>query len=373
MNIQFRKTNLVRSMGIVILLFLGLVISSPVAASSGTMYIYTDTTLSENHHGNIEIMADDVNLDCAGHSVIGSGSGIGIHLVGRTGVKVENCRATNFTYGFLLSSSSNNVLEGNIANKNSDDGFVLQDFSNGNILKENSARNTKIWSGFWLRESSNNILRENIASSNKRSGFSVARSSNYNEFSENKAINNEGGFVTHNFSNNNRFIENVAERNSWTGFLINDSFNGVYIDNVAVGNLEGFKFRRSSRTLLKGNTAVGNKTDGFSFMPGFDSFDNTLLHNAAEKNHGNGFHLNNNAYRTNLMFNTGCRNHDLDALDESSAANMNFWSDNDFCNQSIVSTGGAISGVVTDLESTQLAGIFVNACQYDNPEPFCTG
>ena len=233
MNIQFRKINLIRSMGIVILLFLGLVISSPVSASSGTMYIFTDTTLSENHRGNIEIMTDDVKLDCAGHSVIGTGSGIGIHLEGRTGVKVENCRVTNFTYGFLLSSSSNNVLEGNIANKNSDNGFALQNFSNGNILKENSASNTKIWSGFWLRESSNNILRENLASSNGSSGFAVGRYSNYNELSENKAIDNISGFATFNFSNNNRFIENVAERNSWTGFFINSlGFNYLVQQNV---------------------------------------------------------------------------------------------------------------------------------------------
>ena len=66
--------------GIVTLLVLGIVISSPVVASSGTMYIYADTTLSEDHHGNIEIMADDVTLDCGGHSVIGSGSGNGIQL-----------------------------------------------------------------------------------------------------------------------------------------------------------------------------------------------------------------------------------------------------------------------------------------------------
>ncbi len=45
------------------------VIAPPATASSGTLVITSDTTLTEDHHGNIVIEADNVTLDCAGHTV----------------------------------------------------------------------------------------------------------------------------------------------------------------------------------------------------------------------------------------------------------------------------------------------------------------
>jgi len=45
--------------------------TSPAHASSGTMVITTDTTLTEDHQGNILVSANKVTLDCAGHVVSG--------------------------------------------------------------------------------------------------------------------------------------------------------------------------------------------------------------------------------------------------------------------------------------------------------------
>src|SRR4029077_8657205 len=47
---------------------------SPAYASSGTMVITTDTTLTEDHQGNILLNANKVTLDCAGHTVSGPGA-----------------------------------------------------------------------------------------------------------------------------------------------------------------------------------------------------------------------------------------------------------------------------------------------------------
>lgn len=53
--------------------------------------IATDTTLNEDHHGQVLISADNVTLDCAGHDVVGTGDLTGVSLHGRTGVRVRNC------------------------------------------------------------------------------------------------------------------------------------------------------------------------------------------------------------------------------------------------------------------------------------------
>ena len=46
--------------------------------------------------------ADGITLDCAGHSIIGPGSGNGIYLRDRTGVTVRNCHVSNFEIGIKL-------------------------------------------------------------------------------------------------------------------------------------------------------------------------------------------------------------------------------------------------------------------------------
>jgi hypothetical protein len=45
----------------------GSVFTSPAAASSGTLVIAADTTLTADHVGNIVIAVDNVTLNCAGH------------------------------------------------------------------------------------------------------------------------------------------------------------------------------------------------------------------------------------------------------------------------------------------------------------------
>jgi hypothetical protein len=50
-----------------VILVLGLM--PTVSATSGTLVITSNTTLTEDHAGEIVIAADGVTLDCAGHLV----------------------------------------------------------------------------------------------------------------------------------------------------------------------------------------------------------------------------------------------------------------------------------------------------------------
>ena len=136
-------------------------------ASSGTLIVTNDTTLSEDHRGSIHIDADNVTLDCAGHTVTGPGdSENGIYFSERTGVVVKNCRVTGFTFGLLvdrstaftlrnnvsfghvghgfnLGLSSRGVLHGNRARENGGNGFAIESGSIGNTLTENLAVNNQ--------------------------------------------------------------------------------------------------------------------------------------------------------------------------------------------------------------------------------------
>ena len=48
--------------------------ASPASATTETLTITSTTTLTEDHYGSVVIAADNITLDCAGHSVIGPGA-----------------------------------------------------------------------------------------------------------------------------------------------------------------------------------------------------------------------------------------------------------------------------------------------------------
>ena len=71
----------------------------PVWGTTGTLMITTDTTLTEDHTGDIYVRADNVTLNCDNHTVTGRvliGLFPGV-LESRSGVTVKNCQALGFT------------------------------------------------------------------------------------------------------------------------------------------------------------------------------------------------------------------------------------------------------------------------------------
>ncbi len=167
------------------------VLPVPVSATADPLTITATTTLTADHSGSIIIGANGITLDCAGHSVTGSGSGNGIFLSGRTGVTVKNCEVTNFSIGFRLAGfSSGNTLTGNTANDNGDKGFRLVQ-SDDNTLTRNTA-NDNGDKGFSLFESSDNTLTKNDGCNNVFFDAVQDGSSTDNVFVKNKFCTTSG-------------------------------------------------------------------------------------------------------------------------------------------------------------------------------------
>lgn len=275
--------------------------SPALAETTGTLYIATSTVLSENHAGNIVVVADGVTLDCAGHAVAGDGLEIGILLDARTGVTVKNCHVTGFGRAFLLSGGSGNTLLDNTANMN-DFGFHLA-FSSGNTVIGNTAANNTV-SGFAPGDASGNTFESNTANRNGQNGFEI-----------------------HNNSANNLFIANTANNNASAGFALNTSPNNTFTGNTATNNSSsGFELSVSSNNnTLDENTSSHNGGAGFALG---GSSGNTMTDNVVKANEF-GFHLldsDNNV----VTENNSCPNMVLDAFqDETSTGNI--FEDNIFC------------------------------------------
>ena len=272
--------------GLIVVIF-----PSPGLATVGTMTITTDTTLTEDHYGSIEIAADDVTLDCAGFSLIGPSPDDwpvdGVLIDQRSGVTIKNCVATGFVNGFKLQGVTESTLVGNTATANQGNGFFAAFESETNVFRENVSFDNVVGHGFAFESgSSDNALRNSTAYGNGGAGVQVYRSRG-NEFRGNLVRDNASGFAI-GHSGGNLLVENVARGNAGDGFAFWGHSRGAsLVENVARGNGgDGFAFSDSRGDSLVENAARGNTGDGFAFS---DSRGASLVENAARGNDVSGF------------------------------------------------------------------------------------
>lgn len=233
------------------------------AATSGTRYITSDTTLAADHYGNIVIAADNVTLDGAGHTLHASREHFschGVQLTGHTGVTIRGLTVQGFTCGagFLV-------------------GYDAAVSTTGNALVDCAAEGN--YAGFVLDHATRNTLIRNRSDDNVDNGFQIQLGSHNNTFTGNAADGNRGtaGFAMAD-SNGNSFVGNVATASVRVGFHSVRSSGSIYRLNRATDNGgDGFVLYRSDEAMLDRNTADRNSR-GFEIE---DSDANTFTANRA--------------------------------------------------------------------------------------------
>ena len=321
--------------------------------AGSTLLVSSDTTLRDDHRGSVEVEADDVTLDCAGHTISGPGTRaedeygfIGILLDGRTGVAVKDCRVSGFDYGILLTArlgsgsdrnrlidnavsgnrldgvrvneSEHNVLTGNIASSNGQHGFAF--LGNSNIVTRNQAFNNEL-DGFVVGAGRRDIVfYANISKGNQSYGFAivgtghtVVRNTAANNVDHgfwiagdsvsvrrNRAVlNGLDGFALDRGSKHHAFYGNRSIRNGAHGFGILGTEHAFVRNKASENGLVGFAVGLGSRDItFEGNMATGNKIHGFQVS---DSRGNTFIRNTASANRAAGFSLELGA-RENLFY-----------------------------------------------------------------------
>ena len=231
----------------------------------------------------ITIGTNGITLDCASNSIIGSGSGSGVSLSGRSGVTIKNCETTNFSFGiFLISSSNNNIITNNTANSNSVYGILINSGSN-NSLTSNTANSNKVIGIYLPSGSSNNILTSNTANSNNIYGIFLQSSSNNNIITNNTANSNKFHGIFLQSSLNNSLTSNTANNNVQFGIFLQSSLNNSLTSNTADSNNRfGIKLiLNSNNNILTSNTANSNGIDGIVLQ---SSSNNNLISNTATNN-----------------------------------------------------------------------------------------
>lgn len=365
----------------VVVLVLGLAPSA--RATSGTMTITSDTTLTEDHYGSIEIAADDITLDCAGFSVIGPSPDPwpvdGVLVDHHSGVTIKNCVAQGFVNGFKLQGATGSILVGNTATANEGNGFYAADGSEANVFRENVSFDNVVGHGFAFEYAADhNLLSDSSAYGNDGNGVQVYRARG-NEFRGDVVHDNSANGFGLDRADGSRLIDNVARGSGASGFSAFTSSNMTMRGNSAIGNYYGFSLGRADENFLANNTARGNVDNGFGLcqsssgnvLTGNESLrnyrgfyvcrasnDNIFRLNQANRNRvaagfgversdgnlfkrnraianvGNGFYLLFGSSYNTLTTNVACRNTRVDGYDDGTGVG-NVWKANRFCTSDI--------------------------------------
>jgi len=159
---------------------------SEAHASSGRMIVTTNKTLTADHNGQIQISANNITLDCAGHKITYSavstdGCGAtgtqrcGLRVQNRTGVTLKNCEVTGaFQYGVWISGTTSSVLEHVVA-RSTGVGFRIE--GSADLTINRSTAITCTGGGYEIRDSDDLMMFADSAVSNAGDGIDVNDSS----------------------------------------------------------------------------------------------------------------------------------------------------------------------------------------------------
>jgi parallel beta-helix repeat protein len=229
-------------------------------------------TLTKNITGDsdgIVIERNNMTLDGAGYTVQGTGAegSTGIDLSGRNNMTVHSIQIQNFSYGILLSNSSNNSISGNnITNNPFGVGIAFIESSNNNSISGNNIT-ASIW-GIGLTESSNNSISGNNITANYDMGIWLSHSSNFNTINGNNitTTNNYDGISLSYSSNYNSIVGNNITANNYRGIVLGHSSNNNSIigNNITNNNIGIGLYSSSNETSIYHNNFIDNGQQVYS-------------------------------------------------------------------------------------------------------------
>jgi parallel beta-helix repeat protein len=206
-------------------------VDAPISTFDNVTYTLIGNIASIDHGMVVE--RDDIVVDGAGYSVIGSGIGQGITLIDRSNVTMRNITIRNFASGIYLDSSVNNTLSGNNVVANSNYGIFLYSSSGNNVLSGNNVANNL--NAIRLISSNNNVLSGNNVANNYY-GIYLHSSSNSVFSGNNVTANNGAGIGLDSSPYNTLFGNNLA--NNRYGFNLYLSYDNMFYHNNFIDNTQ---------------------------------------------------------------------------------------------------------------------------------------
>ena len=217
----------------------------PMPPLQGVLVVTSDRTLTRDIQGQIEIAADNVTLDCNGHTIrdVGLAATCGVSGNDSCGIKVQNhrnvtlqhCDIAGFDIGIWISGADTVDVEYATASSNAV-GYRVEDSNNVSFVQSMASRNDQ--EGFVVRDSVNSFFWLNTAVENGRDGFDE------------------------NAGSGSYYLRNDSVYNGVNGFELDDGATPTYWENWAFGNGQhGISLDAVRNAVLYGTETVANGFD----------------------------------------------------------------------------------------------------------------
>lgn len=224
--------------------------------------ITDDLTLTDDLHCNergLLIKEDDITIDCAGYSIIGTdkNDSIGIYNDGHDYITIENCRIEDFERGIYVEDADETTIEGNTISN----AMVGIEIVGGeeHVVTENIVHTPNSAAGIVL---SNYILESEITD-NRVFGFGITG-------------------ITLSYGVDDTFVARNDLNNMQYGLQIVLSSENMIRDNTITDCEKGISITvDSEENTIKGNT-ITNNAIGLQIR---DSTDNTIYNNYFDNGH----------------------------------------------------------------------------------------
>ena len=190
----------VAPLAVVLILVASLVFSgvaqstSPGAQLLGCGQAITSSVTLHNDIGpcavdGLDVSANNVNINCAGHTITGTGtqSSFGILVAGATNVHVNNCHIIGFYFDVGVVSSARVSLLNSVADSATGYGIWVFSSTESHFIN-NTVRDSS--SGFLIQSSSNNLVQNNTSVGNPYNGFTVVYTGSPYQNQGNKFVGN---------------------------------------------------------------------------------------------------------------------------------------------------------------------------------------
>jgi parallel beta-helix repeat protein len=179
--------------------------------------------------------------------VIHEGHGIGL-ISSSNCIIANNTVLSNSAYGIALFQAGNNVIKGNICDRNRDYQIILGSSSCNNTITENTISGSVYGHGIYIiSQSNNNVVTKNVIFANSNAGINLL-SAHYNLISDNIVKSNIVGLWIGSIlsaSNGNIIANNTVTANQRRGIEVSGDGNEI-INNTVAGNEEGIYIREGA-------------------------------------------------------------------------------------------------------------------------------
>ncbi|RME78853.1 MAG: hypothetical protein D6769_03875 [Methanobacteriota archaeon] len=223
----------------------------------------------------IFITANDVTLDCQGHSLtyLGTENVIGIQVDNnKQGITIKNCLINGFYKGMTLFHSSNLLVDGNTIYGSMEQG--IDSTIDNSIISNNNIEGNK--AGI-LVGGSGNTIEGNTVNNNADFGIRVVATTsivaNDNTINSNTIFGGNIGISSYGSATDIRrtSMTNNNITSTATAIQLHNSQDGTITDNIITGNAIGIKAISSSGNTISNNIACTSSQDSTTQSYYFDS------------------------------------------------------------------------------------------------------